>query len=190
MDGEFLDDRRRASEDDYFRRKDKELIEKMRQAAAASQSKSELSAKTGLSDPGLVAELETLGFSPETISVLPLVPIVQMAWAEGGVSAAERSLLVKLARERGIAEGSPADRLLSDWMSREPSADVFARATRLIRAMLDSGSPETAAMSADDLIRYSENIAAASGGILGIGRISSEERATLATIVDALKGRR
>ncbi len=190
MDGEFLDDRRRASEDDYFRRKDKELIEKMRQAAAENQSKSELSAKTGLSDPGLVAELETLGFSPETISVLPLVPIVQMAWAEGGISPAERSLLLKVARERGIAEGSPADRLLSDWMSHEPSADVFARATRLIRAMLDSGSPETAAMSADDLIKYSESIAAASGGILGIGRISSEERATLATIVDALKGRR
>jgi hypothetical protein len=189
-DGDFLDDRRRASEDDYFRRKDKELIEKMRQAAAAEQARNQLTAKTGLSDPVLVTELEALGFSPETISVLPLVPIVQMAWAEGGITPAERSLLVRLARERGITEGGAADRLLSDWMSREPSPEVFARASRLIRAMLDSGAPDIAGMTADEVIKFSESIAAASGGILGIGRISSEERETLAQIAAALQNRR
>ena len=188
-EGDFLDDRRRASEEDYFRKKDRELVEKMRNAAAADRAHGELSAKTGLHDPAMIAELDALGFTPETISVLPLVPIVQMAWAEGGITPAERTLLVKLARDRGIAEASAADRQLSDWMARQPSADVFARATRLIRAMLDTGSAEGSAMSADDLIKYSESIAAASGGILGIGRISSEERETLGKIVAALKAR-
>lgn len=186
---EFLDDRRRASEDDYFRKKDRELIEKMRAAAAADHMKSELSTKTGLSDPALLEELDALGFTPDTISVLPLVPIVEMAWAEGGITPAERTLLIKFARERGITEGSPADRQLSDWMARQPSTDVFARATRLIRAMLDTGSPVGGKLTADDLIKYSESIAHASGGILGIGKISPEERATLAKIVDALKSR-
>jgi hypothetical protein len=188
-EGDFLDDRRRASEDDYFRKKDRELIEKMRAAAAADHVKSELSTKTGLSDPALLEELDALGFTPDTISVLPLVPIVEMAWAEGGITPAERALLVKFARERGITEGSPADRQLSDWMARQPSADVFARATRLIRAMLDTGSPIGGKLTADDLIKYSESIASASGGLLGIGKISTEERATLAKIVDALKSR-
>jgi len=188
-DSEFLDDRRRASEDDYFRKKDKELIEKMRAAAEADRAKTEMGAKTGLTDPALLAELDALGFTPETISVLPLVPIVQMAWAEGGVTAAERTQLIALARKRGIAEGSPADAQLSDWLAYQPSPDVFARATRLIRAMLDSGAGENETLSADELIKYSENIAAASGGILGIGKISAEERATLAQIVAALKSR-
>ena len=188
-ESDFLDDRRRASEDDYFRKKDRELIEKMRAAAAADHMKSELSTKTGLSDPALLEELEALGFTPDTISVLPLVPIVEMAWAEGGITPAERTLLIKFARERGIAEGSPADRQLSDWMARQPSTDVFARATRLIRAMLDTGSPVGGKLTADDLIKYSESIASASGGILGIGKISPEERATLAKIVHALKSR-
>ena len=188
-EGEFLDDRRRASEDDYFRKKDRELVEKMRQAAAADRAKSEMTAKTGLSDPALLEELDALGFTPETISVLPLVPIVEMAWAEGGITPAERTLLVAFARERGIAEGSAADRQLANWMAQRPSPDVFARATRLIRAMLDTGSPATGSLNADELIHYSESIAAASGGILGIGKISSEERATLAKIVAALKAR-
>ena len=188
-EGDFLDDRRRASEDDYFRKKDRELVEKMRAAAAADRAKSELSARTGLNDPAPLAELAALGFTPETVSVLPLVPIVEMAWAEGGITEAERKLLVTLARSRGIAEGSPADLQLSDWLARQPSPAVFERATRLIRAMLDSHSPAVGTLSADDLIKYSENIAAASGGILGIGKVSPEERATLARIVAALKTR-
>jgi hypothetical protein len=188
-EGEFLDDRRRASEEDYFRRKDRELVEKMRQATASARASSELSAKTGLNDPALIAELGELGFSPDTVSVLPLVPIVEMAWAEGGITPAERALLVKLARDRGIADGSEADRLLSDWIARKPSADTFTRATRLIRAMLDTGAAPAGAMTADDLIRYCENIAAASGGILGIGKISADERTTLARIAAGLKAR-
>jgi tellurite resistance protein len=189
---EFLDDRRRASEDDYFRKKDRELIEKMRQASAAERAKSELSAKTGLTDPDLVKELQELGFTPDTIAVLPLVPIVQMAWAEGGITSAERQLLVTLARQRDIAAGSSADALLSEWMAKKPSDEVFKRATRLIRAMLEAGGPDTDAAhhwSAEDVIRYSESIAAASGGIFGLGKISADEREVLASIAETLKGR-
>lgn len=187
-EGDFLDDRRRSLEEDHFRRKDRELIEKMRQAAAAERARTDLTAKTGLQDPELVRDLQELGFTPDTLPVLPLVPIVQMAWAEGGITPAERALLLKLARERGIAEGSAADRLLDAWMTERPSDQVFGRAARLIRAMLDTGA-STATMSADDVIKYAESIAAASGGILGIGKVSAEERATLATIAAQLKAK-
>jgi hypothetical protein len=188
-EGDFLDDRRRANEDDYFRRKDRELVEKMRAAATADQARDDLSAKTGLTDPGLLGQLQELGFRPDTIVVLPLVPILQVAWAEGGVSPAERSLIVGLARTRGIAEGSAADRLLSEWLSRKPAPEIFARASRLIRAMLDSGAAPTDALGADDLIRSAETIADASGGLFGIGRVSAEERQVLSQIVAALKSK-
>jgi hypothetical protein len=188
-EGDFVDDRRRASEEDYFRKQDRELIEKMRRAAEANRAQSEMSAKTGLNDPALIAELGALGFTPETISVLPLVPLIQMAWAEGGVTPQERTLLVTLARGRGIAEGSAADRQLADWMAHRPSPNLFASATRLIRAMIDTGVAEGGTMSADDLIKYAESMAAVSGGFLGFRKISSEERETLAKLAAALKSR-
>jgi hypothetical protein len=53
--------------------------------------------------------------------------------------------------------------------------------------MLDQTGETGTSLSADDLIKYCENIASASGGMLGIGRISAEERATLAQIASALK---
>src|SRR5918994_3977136 len=111
-DKDIFAERERSLEEEYFRRKDRELIEKMRQAAAADEARSELGKRTGLMDPELLKDLQALGFTPDTVILLPLVPILQVAWAEGGISDAERYLLVKLARARGITEGSEADRQL------------------------------------------------------------------------------
>lgn len=191
MENDHLAGRGRALEEEYFRKRDRELAEKMRQAAAAQQARQDLGQATGLNDPALLQELEELRFTPETVSLLPLVPMLQMAWAEGGVSAQERALLLQVARARGIAEGSPADRQLREWMTDRPSEDVFTRAGRLTRALLDAeSSPVVTGLSADELVQYAEQIAAASGGILGIGKISSEERALLTRLGETLKGRR
>jgi hypothetical protein len=148
-----------------------------------------MSRKSGLQDPALLQELDDLGFTADTVALLPLVPLVQVAWAEGGITPAERDLIVRFARGRGIESASAADSQLTDWMTNRPDDAVFARAGRLIRAMLDSGGEETGDLSADDLVKYSETIAAASGGILGIGRMSAEERALVASIAADLKER-
>jgi hypothetical protein len=185
-DDDAIRERGRSLEDDYFRKKDRELIEKMRRAADVEQTRKDLSSKTGLHDPELLKELEGLGFTPETVTLLPLVPVVQMAWAEGGVTEAERKLLIQLARSRGIMEGGVADRMLAEWLDRRPAPQVFERAMRLVRAMLAAPAQE-GTLSADDLVKYCENIAAASGGIFGINKISAEERALLSSIAKDLK---
>jgi hypothetical protein len=188
-DKDVRSERGRSAEEDYFRKRDQELIEKMRQAAASDRARQDMGARTGLQDPEMLKELEALGFTPDTVDLLPLVPVVQMAWAEGGVTTPERDLLLKVARARGIAEGTAADRLLAEWLTRQPQPQVFARATRLIRAMLES-PPEQAQLTAADLVRYCEQIAAASGGLFGLNRVSREEQALLATLASELETRR
>jgi hypothetical protein len=189
-DKDAFAERGRSLEEEYFRKKDRELIEKMQHAARDEQARKDLGAKTGLQDPELLKELQSLGFTPETVSLLPLVPVVQVAWAEGGVTSAERAGIIKLARARGITEGSEADRQLADWLAERPGEQVFTPATRLIRAMLASQGADQQNLSADDLVKYCESIASASGGMLGINRISSEERALLASIASELKERK
>jgi hypothetical protein len=182
--------RQRVSEEDYFRKKDRELIERMREAAAADQARRELGAKTGLTDPALLGALQELGFTPATVALLPLVPVVQMAWAEGGVTPVERAMVVDLARKRGIEAGNDADRQLSDWLTLRPSQDVFDGAMRLISAMLATASGSHGGVNADDVIQSAEAIASASGGILGIGKVSAEERALLAQIQTSLRDKK
>ena len=188
-DDDALAGRKRRLEEDYFRKQDQELIERMRRAGIQAQERDALEAKTGLHDPALLKDLQELGFHPDTVVLLPLMPLLQVAWVEGGVSPQERALIVDLARKRGVSEGSAADRQLSAWLSDSPDASVFTRAGRLIRAMLDAGSHETGDLSPDALVKYCESIAAASGGLLGIGRVSSEERALLGRIAQQLKAR-
>jgi hypothetical protein len=190
VEKDSLSERGRALEDDYFRKKDRELVDRMRQAADTTGATQALGTATGLSDPAVLHELQALGFTPDTVSLLPLVPVLQVAWAEGGVSEAERETLINLARARHIAEGSAADRQLAAWMAQKPGEAVFAGAGRLIRAMLDAHSKSLGDLSADDLVHYAEQIAGASGGFLGFGRISAEEKALLERIASDLKGRR
>jgi hypothetical protein len=188
-DKDSLGERGRALEEEYFRKKDRELVERMRRAAESEQARTQLGQTTGISDPALLQDLEELGFTTETVALLPLVPLLQMAWAEGGVSGAERALIVKLARSRGVVDGSAADRQLTAWLETRPDDAVFARAGRLIRAVLDTGAAGAAGLTADDVVQQAERIAAASGGFLGLGRISPEEKALLARIAEDLKGR-
>jgi hypothetical protein len=179
----------RSREEEYFRRKDRELVERMRQAAEAAQERQELEARSGLRDPVLLQELQALGFTAETVSLLPFVPIVQGAWAEGGVSADERALIAALARQRGIDEAGAAGRQLAAWLETRPSDEVFERATRLVAAILEDPSGAPHAPKIEDLIRQCEQVASSSGGVLGFRKVSAEERDLLTRIEAALRRR-
>jgi hypothetical protein len=189
VDHDSFQDRGRALEEEYFRKKNRELVEKMRRDAADEQARQALQAQTGLTDPEAIRELQALGFTAETVALLPLMPVIRVAWAEGGVTDAERQAIKKLARARGIADGGPADRQLSEWLSRCPEEQVFTRAMGLIRAILDSPAHSQVGVTADDLVRDCETIAAASGGIFGLRKVSDDERALLSTIASQLKTR-
>lgn len=189
IDHDAFQERGRALEEEYFRKKNREIVEKMRREAADEQARQALGAATGLSDPEAIQELQALGFTPETVKLLPLIPVVRVAWAEGGVTDVERQAVLKLARVRGIEPGSAADRQLAQWLTTCPAEDVFLRATRLIGALLDSPGQSQVGVTADDLVKDCESIASASGGIFGLRSVSEDERALLNTIASSLKGR-
>jgi hypothetical protein len=179
--------RKRTNEEDYFQRKDRELIEKMRQQAKAQQQLRELGEKIGVTDPEVSRELAELGFTLETVRLLPFVPVLEVAWAGGGVTAPERKMVVALARARGVEEGGAADRQLAEWLDRRPDESVFRRSGRLISALFASGGRFD--YTADDLLKYCEAIAEASGGLFGIHKISADERATLERVTAEIRSR-
>jgi hypothetical protein len=182
-----LSDRRRTHEEEYFQKKDRELVEKMRQQAKAEAQLRELGGQVGVTDPQLIHELAELGFTPETVKLLPLIPVLEMAWAEGGVTPPERKMVVDVARARGIEADSAADHQLLEWLDRRPEESVFRRAGRLINALF--ASEARVSLTPDQLRKYCEAIAEASGGLFGIRRVSADERATLERIANEIKTR-
>ena len=73
----------------------------MRQRALAEQQLRELGESVGVTDPDVIHELAELGFTPETVKLLPLIPVLETAWAGGGVTPKERQMVVDFARARG-----------------------------------------------------------------------------------------
>lgn len=189
-DRDALGERGRSLEDEYFWKKDRELIERLQREAADARVREGLERASGLRAPEAIQELHDLGFTPETATLLPIVPVLQVAWAEGGIRAAERDLLVAFARSRGVEAGSAADRQLTAWMTTRPPEAVFTGAGRLIRAMLESGTAQSGNLTAEGLVAYCERIAASSGGVFGLGRISAEERTLLSRVAADLTERR
>ena len=57
MTDDALSRRGHALEDEYFRRKDRELVEKLRQAAAADRARNDMAARIGSDDPEILQEL-------------------------------------------------------------------------------------------------------------------------------------
>jgi hypothetical protein len=184
---ESMKNRGRGLEDEYFRRQEQELIEKLRKRGEEAAKRRELSERTGVADEEVLGDLRALGYTPDTVALLHLVPLVQIAWAEGNVSERERELIVKAARSHGVAAGSDADRQLTAWLDTQPSSDFFQKNLRAIRVMLEAQSPETREASQRDLLTYCTSIASASGGIMGFGKVSDDERKLLEQISTELQ---
>jgi hypothetical protein len=186
-DRDAFAERARSLEEEYFHRKEREVIDKMRVRAAAEEQRRRLGEQAGVADEELLNDLQQLGYTPETVMMLYLVPVIQTAWAEGGVSQKERDLIVKAARSRGITEGSPCDQQLSMWLTTRPSDEMFEKSLRAIRTILQA-QPETAREASEKgLLSLATAIAAASGGIVGFRAVSTEEQQILKHISDELK---
>jgi hypothetical protein len=187
VDKDAFAERERLLEEDYFRRKEKELIDKMRVRAAAEEQRRRLGEQAGVADEEVLRDLQDLGYTPETVMLLYLVPVIQTAWAEGGITEKERELIVKAARSRGITEGTPCDQQLNLWLSQRPSEEMFEKSLRAIRTILQAQPADARETSENDLLSLATAIASASGGIVGFRAVSAEERQILGHISDELK---
>jgi len=181
-----LADRRRALEEEYFRGKDKELVERMRREQAAAAERRRLSEATGITDDLVLDQLQRAGFTADTAILLNLVPAIEVAWAEAPVPDAERDLILEAAQLQGVQSGSEAAKQLDAWLSRPPSKDVYEAALRAIIVMLNTQSGDAGAATRRSLIDLCTHVASGSGGVFGFGKVSSEERKVIERLVATL----
>lgn len=187
VDRDLWEERRRSYESEYFQRRERELIEKMRKRATREAEQHDLAEQLGVADDEILTALHDLGYTRETVTVLHLVPLLQVAWADGSVSAEERAGVLEAARLRGVEESSPAYRQLLGWLDRRPPEGFFEDTLRLVGHVLQVQAPEQQAKSKQDLLSYANAIARASGGLLGLGRVSVDEQAVIDRIARAIE---
>jgi tellurite resistance protein len=192
---DLLKERERGEEADYFRRQDAKLIEEMRKHAHLGDIAKALAAKLRVDDAELLRRVTELGLNQETGAAILLAPLVQVAWAEGGVTEAERAVVLEMAASRGLTTGMPAHDKLLEWLRQRPSDELFETAMEVMRV----GFSVLPAAERDErikgLVAACRRIAAASGGglarLLGVADgVSGEESAVLDAIATKLRARR
>lgn len=189
MATDALRERGKGLEEEYFHRKEKELIEKLRKQREAEAQAKDLADATGNPNEEILKTLQELGYTRETVSLFHLVPLLNVAWVDNKVSNQERDMILEVARLHGVAADNPAYEQLLDWLNNRPSQEFFDHTLRIIGDLLESTPPGDQKIDRQTLLDLSTQVAAASGGILGVGKISTEEQAMLDRLAAALENR-
>jgi hypothetical protein len=130
----------------------------------------------GVADQGILQSLRDLGYTRDTVVLLSLVPLVQVAWANGEVSSREPKRIRELAHMRGIGEGTPAFDLLESCLSDE----VFLKTLRVIGRLLNALRPDERNAVKQEFISSCSYVTQGSGAVLGLGNaIGFSERRLL-----------
>ncbi len=175
-------------EDEFFRREDQRLVARLRELRDTETARETLSQATGIRDDVVLDRLLALRIQPEVIAALRIVPLVEVAWADGSLDEKEREAVLSGAREAGIAADSAAYTLLEAWLKRRPEPYLLAAWTTLVQGMSASlPEPEVRNLEAS-LLERARRVAGASGGVFGLGsKVSKQEAAVLEKLAKAFE---
>jgi len=193
MDKDIFKDRERSLEEEYFRTQDAKLIEKLRERGKVEEIAEALAVKLQIDNPALLRRIMALGVTLDTGAAFLLAPLVQVAWAEGGVTDREREKVLRIATERGIDPSSPAYARLQEWLRTRPADAIFDTAVEAIKTGLSVLTPAERADRIKRIVDACREVASASGGLgrlLGLGTgVSTEEESILDAVAATLRSR-
>ena len=179
----MLEERRRTQEEEYFRQREHALLSRMHQRAALEAELEGIRSATGVADADVAKAVRELGYQPETVPLVYLAPLVQVAWADGRLTAREREYIEAAARARGIEAGSAAHEQLVQWLDAAPPDECFRGTLQVLRRLLYALPAVERATREREVLVSCHGVAGASRGLLGLGpRLSAAERSLLETI--------
>ena len=188
MSDGVLKERGKSLEEQFFARRDAQLVEELKERQRAEDARDSLASALAIDRSSVPDELIALGLDPGEIAALPLVPLVVVGWADGQLDDKERRAILAAAGQDGIDAESVAYRLLERWLEQQPSGTLVAAWKSYASALCESLAPEARQELQRDVVERARRIAEAAGGLLGrIGKVSGQEERALQDIEGAFQ---
>jgi len=172
--------------DAMFYEQDQHLRKAFRERMEKLERREQLAQVSGVRDEAVLDRLIELDITAETLAALELVPLVFVAWADGGVQTEERQVIITLAEAAGIEPQDGRYPLLEHWLRKRPDIkmlEAWKHYVQDLRRHLDSKEAEEIR---HELLDRAQSVARATGGFLGFGdKMSSAERSMLAELEQA-----
>jgi hypothetical protein len=174
-------------EDQFFARQDAVLIEQFHKLEAMERTQRVLAEVSGITDERVLRHLVDLGLSPDLLATLALVPLVEVAWADGEVQEAERKAILEGAASAGMVRGAVDYVLLEQWLKQRPPEALLDAWLHYVRALRQDLTPEESWKIKQQFMSRARTVAEAAGGLLGLFAISKEEQAMLDRMTKAFE---
>lgn len=186
----LFEERRRALEEEHFRKRNDALLAHLRAEAREAREVRRLEETSGVVDEPLLDELVRHGITAETLPAFVLLPLLDVAWADGKMDDYERRALIEDPGARALLPGSAAARLFEGWLAERPSWELFRFWQQFSRDACRLLAQDAIEAVESDMLRRAKRVAKASGAFLGFGpSISREERRELDRIKAAYESR-
>jgi hypothetical protein len=187
MKPELTEKRRQTLEDMFFYEQDRRIIEQRAKLQQMRLTRASLAKVSGIQDEALLDKLMELEIRPETLATLIGVPLIEVAWADGAMDDKERKKLFDYAEKAGLRQKGLDPKIMSAWLKTKPDPALLKAWKHYIQTLCkELGAHERKALK-DEVMADARAIAEAAGGILGLGKISAEEKAMLKTIEEAFR---
>ncbi|RPJ53113.1 MAG: hypothetical protein EHM24_33325 [Acidobacteria bacterium] len=189
IDRGSLENSGRMREDRFFLEQDRILVEKLRELRKVEETKQALSEVSGITNQAVLQKLIDLDIHAETVASLAVVPLVEIAWADGRIEDKERAAIMEASAQGGLAKGSPDSQILERWLSHRPGPELLEAWTHYVQGLCEMmGADEREALRRG-LLDRARRVAEAAGGFLGLtSGISKSEQRVLDTLEKAFAG--
>jgi uncharacterized tellurite resistance protein B-like protein len=139
-----------------------------------------------MEDRELRERLAWMGIDEHTVGVVALLPLVQVAWADGAVQPQERGVILGIADER-FSLDAEARHLLESWLTHQPTAAYLETGRALMVELAQrSAGPRLPPQTLGEAVDQARDVARAAGGLFGIGTVAASEKAALEQIAELL----
>jgi hypothetical protein len=167
---------KRTLEELFFYKENQNLKEQYEILHKQKIDKKALSEASGIHDDMVLDKFLKLQLRPETLASLSLVPLIEVAWADGKVDEDEKNSVLAAAEKFGWAKGSIDYTLLKCWLDKRPEKELIETWVEYMKNLCSRLTAEEAGSYKDELMGHAKAVAEASGGFMGIGKISEAEK--------------
>src|SRR5262245_29013708 len=177
--------RERSLEEAFFKERDRQLLEKLRNELSAREDQRNLGHVTGIVQEHVLSSLVQAGVRAETLTAVTLIPLVEVAWCDGAVAPEEREAVLNAAAAHGISADSAAHGLLKGWLEQQPDPRIGAAWREYVHELSRVSPKDTIKAMKERMIDRCTRVAAAAGGFLGLATISKHEQAKINELAKA-----
>ncbi|MCX6566964.1 MAG: hypothetical protein NTW38_11185 [Candidatus Aminicenantes bacterium] len=156
--------RGKVLEDLFFFKQDLVLAGEKRQIRKTEYNLKTLSEISGITDEAILRKLTELKIQVEVLATLSIIPLVEVAWANGKIDDKEREAILKAAESFGVFKGHVNRSLFEHWLQNHPPKGMIESWIFYMQGLCQLLSKNERRALKTDLLQRARKVAEAESG--------------------------